>query len=56
MGLFAFHVGGEFIHALIVIALIPVMWRFVTGRRVPQPDRGNVKRKYNSQGKTGTIN
>jgi len=34
LGFFAFHIGGGFIHALIVIALIVIVWRLVTGRRV----------------------
>jgi len=34
LGFFAFHIGGGLIHALIVIALIIVVWRLVTGRRV----------------------
>jgi hypothetical protein len=34
LGFFAFHVGGGLIHILIVIALIVIIWRLVTGRRV----------------------
>ena len=34
LGFFAFHIGGGLIHVLIVIALIVVIWRLVTGRRV----------------------
>ena len=34
LGFFAFHVGGGLIHILIVIALIVIVWRLVTGRRV----------------------
>ena len=34
LGFFAFHIGGSLIHILIVIALIVVIWRLVTGRRV----------------------
>jgi len=34
LGFFAFHIGGGLIHILIVIALILVIWRLVTGRRV----------------------
>lgn len=34
LGFFAFHITTPFIHALIVIALIVVIWRLVTGRRV----------------------
>lgn len=29
----AFHVGGNLIHALLVIALIVIVFRLVTGRR-----------------------
>ncbi len=29
----AMHVGGNFIHALLVIALIVIVFRLVTGRR-----------------------
>jgi hypothetical protein len=34
LGFFAFHVTGGVIHVLLVIALIAVVWHFVTGRRV----------------------
>ena len=34
LGFFAFHIGGGLVHALIVIALIIVVWRLITGRRV----------------------
>jgi hypothetical protein len=34
LGFFAFHVGGGLIHILIVIALILVIYRLATGRRV----------------------
>jgi len=34
LGFFAFHIGTPLIHALIVIALVIVVWRLVTGRRV----------------------
>ena len=34
LGFFAFHVGGGLIHALLVIALIVVVYQLVTGRRV----------------------
>jgi hypothetical protein len=33
LGFFAFHVGGGIIHALLVIALIIVVYRLLTGRR-----------------------
>jgi hypothetical protein len=33
LGFFAFHVGGGLIHALLVIALIVVVYQLVTGRR-----------------------
>lgn len=34
LGFFAFHIGGNLIHILIVIALIVIVWRLITGRRV----------------------
>ena len=34
LGGFAFHVGGSLIHILIVIALILLIYRLATGRRV----------------------
>ena len=34
LGFFAFHFGGGLIHILIVIALIVIVYRLVTGRRV----------------------
>ena len=34
IGGFAFHVGGGLIHILIVIALILVVYRLATGRKV----------------------
>jgi hypothetical protein len=34
LGFFAFHVGGGLIHILIVIALIVIIYRLVTGRRI----------------------
>ena len=34
LGFFAFHIGGGLIHILIVIALIVIVWRLITGRRV----------------------
>jgi hypothetical protein len=34
LGFFAFHIGGGLIHILIVIALILIIWRLVTGRRL----------------------
>lgn len=35
LGGFAFHVGGSLIHALLVIALIVLIFQLVTGRRAP---------------------
>lgn len=32
LGFFAFHVAGGLIHILLVIALIVIVWRLVTGR------------------------
>jgi len=34
LGFFAFHIGGGLIHILIVIALIVIIWRLITGRRI----------------------
>ncbi len=34
LGFFAFHVGGNLIHILLVVALVAVIWNLVTGRRV----------------------
>jgi uncharacterized membrane protein len=34
LGFFAFSVGGGLIHILLVIALIVVVYRLITGRRV----------------------
>ena len=34
LGGFSLHIGGSLIHILIVIALILVIWRLATGRRV----------------------
>ena len=34
LGFFVVHVGGGLIHALLVIALIVLVYRLVTGRRV----------------------
>jgi hypothetical protein len=33
LGFFAFHVGGGLIHLLLVIAIIVVVYRLITGRR-----------------------
>lgn len=33
LGFFAFHVGGGLIHLLLVIAVIVVLYRVITGRR-----------------------
>ena len=33
LGAFAFHVGGGLIHLLLVLAVIVVLYRFITGRR-----------------------
>ena len=34
LGFFAFSVGGGLIHILLVIALIVIVYRLITGRRV----------------------
>lgn len=33
LGAFAFHVGGSLIHLLLVIAVVVVLYRLITGRR-----------------------
>jgi hypothetical protein len=33
LGFFAFHVAGGLIHLLLVIALVVVVYRLITGRR-----------------------
>lgn len=33
LGFFAFHVGGGLIHLLLVLAVIVVLYRLITGRR-----------------------
>ena len=33
LGAFAFHVGGGLIHLLLVVAVIVVLYRVITGRR-----------------------
>ena len=33
LGFFAFHIAGGLIHILLVIAVIVVIWQFVSGRR-----------------------
>ncbi len=33
LGFVAFHVGGALIHLLLVIALVVIIYRLVTGRR-----------------------
>jgi hypothetical protein len=33
LGAFVVHVGGGLIHILLVIAVIVIIWHFITGRR-----------------------
>jgi hypothetical protein len=33
LGAFAFHVGGGLIHILLVLAVIVIVYRLITGRR-----------------------
>jgi hypothetical protein len=33
LGFFAFHLGGGLIHILLVIAVIVIVYRLITGRR-----------------------
>jgi hypothetical protein len=34
LGAFAFHVGGSLIHLLLILALVVIVYRLVTGRSV----------------------
>jgi hypothetical protein len=34
LGFFAFHIGGGLIHILLVIALIVIVYRLLTGQKV----------------------
>jgi hypothetical protein len=34
LGFFAFHIGGGLIHILLVIALIVIVYRLMTGQKV----------------------
>lgn len=34
LGAFAFHVGGGLIHILLVIAIIVIVYRLITGQKV----------------------
>ena len=38
LGAFAFHVGGGLIHLLLVLALIVIVYRLITGRRPVRSD------------------
>jgi hypothetical protein len=33
LGFFAFHVAGGLIHLLLVVAIVVILWRVITGRR-----------------------
>lgn len=33
LGFFAFHVAGFFIHILLILAVVSLVWNFVAGRR-----------------------
>jgi hypothetical protein len=35
LGIGVFHVAGGLIHLLLIVALISLIWHFVTGRRTP---------------------
>ena len=35
LGLSVFHVAGGLIHLLLIVALISLIWHFVSGRRTP---------------------
>ncbi len=34
LGMFAFHVTGGLIHIVLVVAVIAIIWHFMTGRKV----------------------
>ena len=34
LGFFAFHIGGALIHLLLVVAVITVLFRIITGQRL----------------------
>jgi hypothetical protein len=33
LGFLAFHIGGGLIHILLIVAVIALIWHFVSGRR-----------------------
>ena len=33
LGFFTFHIAGAFIHLLLILAIVAVVWNFVAGRR-----------------------
>ncbi len=33
LGFFAFHIAGGLIHILLLIAVVAIIWNFVSGRR-----------------------
>lgn len=33
LGFFAFHIAGGFVHILLIVAVIVVLWHLITGRR-----------------------
>ena len=35
LGIGVFHVAGGLIHLLLLLALVSIVWHFVTGRRTP---------------------
>jgi hypothetical protein len=37
LGFSVFHVAGGLIHLLLLVALISLIWHFVSGRRAPLP-------------------
>jgi hypothetical protein len=35
LGLSVFHVAGSLVHLLLLLALISILWHFISGRRNP---------------------
>ena len=49
---FSFHVGGGLIHALIVVAVIVLVWNLLTGRSAMRVRRPNKPNKGGQHGLT----
>ena len=52
LGAFAFHVGGGLIHLLLVLALIVIVYRLITGRRPVVLRTGDI---YVRAGRTSQV-